>query len=102
MKAIEPPRAPLRHAEIWPLSVAAYRALGEAGLIPKNTELLYGFVYKKMSKSPYHSFLVMRLVRLVQAVVPIGCLLRTEQPITCMDSEPEPDLQLFEGQNVTS
>jgi hypothetical protein len=34
---------------LWPLSVAAYRALGESGLIPKNTELLYGFVYKKMS-----------------------------------------------------
>ncbi|MSU35275.1 MAG: hypothetical protein EXS36_09205 [Pedosphaera sp.] len=25
-------------------ALAAYRALGEAGLIPKNTELLYGFV----------------------------------------------------------
>ncbi len=27
-------------APIWPLSVEAYRALGEAGLMPKNTELL--------------------------------------------------------------
>ena len=97
MKAIEPPRTPLRNAEIWPLSVAAYRVLGEAGLIPKNTELLYGFVYKKMSKSPYHSFLVMRLVRLLQAVLPTGCLLRTEQPITCEDSEPEPDLAVVRG-----
>jgi len=97
MKAIEPPRTPLRNAEVWPLSVAAFRALGEAGLIPKNTELLYGFVYKKMSKSPYHSFLVMRLVRLLQAVIPTGCLLRTEQPITCGDSEPEPDLAVVRG-----
>ncbi|MCL4786991.1 MAG: Uma2 family endonuclease [Verrucomicrobia bacterium] len=97
MKTIEPPRTPLHDAEIWPLSVAAYRALGEAGLIPKNTELLYGLVYKKMSKSPYHSFLVMRLVRLLQAVIPVGCLLRTEQPISCMDSEPEPDLAVVRG-----
>ena len=43
MKAVEPPRKPLQGAQIWPLTVAAYRALGEAGLIPKNTELLYGF-----------------------------------------------------------
>jgi Uma2 family endonuclease len=97
MKASEPPRTPLRNAEVWPLSVAAYRALGEAGLIPKNTELLYGFVYKKMSKSPYHSYLVMRLARLLQAVLPAGCLLRTEQPITCVDSEPEPDLAVVRG-----
>ena len=97
MKAIEPPRMPLRSAEVWPLSVAAYRVLGEAGLIPKNTELLYGFVYKKMSKSPYHSFLVMRLVRLLQAVLPVGCLVRTEQPITCEDSEPEPDIAVARG-----
>jgi Uma2 family endonuclease len=97
MKAVEHPRTPLRGAEVWPLSVAAYRALGEAGLIPKNTELLYGFVYTKMSKSPYHSFLVMRLLRLLQVVLPQGCLLRCEQPITCTDSEPEPDISLIQG-----
>jgi hypothetical protein len=39
----------MRGAALWPLSVAAYRALGEAGLIPQNTELLYGFVYAKIS-----------------------------------------------------
>ena len=29
-------------AQIWPLSVKAYHALGEMGLIPEKTELLYG------------------------------------------------------------
>jgi len=88
---------PLRNAAIWPLSVVAYRALGEAGLIPQNTELLYGFVYKKMSKSPFHSFLVTRLARLLQAALPAGGILRTEQPVTCGDSEPEPDLAVVRG-----
>ena len=88
---------PLRHAPLWPLSVAAYRALGETGLIPKNTELLFGFVYRKMSKSPFHSFLVTRLARLLQATLPSGCILRTEQPVTCIDSEPEPDLAVIRG-----
>jgi len=50
MKAAEALQARVRGAEVWPLSVAAYHALGEAGLIPEQTELLYGFVYHKSSK----------------------------------------------------
>jgi Uma2 family endonuclease len=97
MKAAETYPTPLKSAPLWPLSVAAYRALGEAGLIPQNTELLYGLVYKKMSKSPFHSFLVTRLARLLQAALPAGRILRTEQPVTCGDSEPEPDLAVVRG-----
>ena len=95
--AVESAPIPLRGAPLWPLSVAAYRALGEAGLIPKNTELLYGFVYTKMSKSPFHTFLVVRLLRLLRAVVPPTHLVRSEQPITCLDSEPEPDISVVRG-----
>ncbi len=95
--AVESPPTPLRGAHLWPLSVAAYRALGEAGLIPKNTELLYGFVYTKMSKSPFHSFLLQFLHEALSRVLPTGRLLRTEQPITCGDSEPEPDLAVVAG-----
>jgi Uma2 family endonuclease len=95
--AVESPPIPLRGAPLWPLSVAAYRALDEAGLIPKNTELLYGLVYTKMSKSPFHTFLVVRLLRLLRAVVPPTHLVRSEQPITCPDSEPEPDISVVRG-----
>lgn len=95
--AVETPPIPLRGAPLWPLSVAAYRALGEAGLIPKNTELLYGFVYTKMSKSPLHSALARRLSRLLKQALPPGCVVDTEQPITCEDSEPEPDLAVIRG-----
>ena len=49
----------------WKLQVESgprkrYLRLGSlrARLIPEQTELLYGFVYHKMSKSPLHSFLV--------------------------------------------
>lgn len=99
MKAAESTRSPLHGAQIWPLSVAAYRVLGEAGLIPKNTELLYGFVYTKMSKSPYHSFLVQLLQAMLLRTVPTGFVVRTEQPVTCSDSEPEPDLAVAKGAN---
>ena len=98
MKAAEALQAPVRGAEVWPLSVEAYHTLGEAGLIPERTELLYGSVYHKMSKPPLHSFLVQLLQDLLHGVVPGGFVVRTEQPITCVDSEPEPDLAVVRGQ----
>lgn len=88
---------PVRGAKVWPLSVEAYHALGEVGLIPTQTELLYGFVYHKMPKSPFHAYLVRVLLKLLQAVVPEGFIVSTEQPITCVDSEPEPDLSVVRG-----
>jgi Uma2 family endonuclease len=87
----------LRDAPLWPLSVAAYRVLSESGLIPKNTELLYGFVYTKMSKSPLHSALVRRLARLLNQALPSGYFVDSEQPIACKESEPEPDLAVLRG-----
>ncbi len=96
--AVETPTTPLRGAQLWPLSVAAYHVLGEAGLIPKNTELLYGFVYKKLPKTPLHSFLVFSLIELLQSVKRINHLVRSEQPIVCQDSEPEPDISVVCGE----
>ena len=100
LSAMKPPEAlqiPVRGAEMWPLSVEAYHALGEAALIPRRTELLYGVVFHKMSKSPFHSYLVQVLQELLLRALPAGFLLRTEQPLTCVDSEPEPDLAVVRG-----
>jgi Uma2 family endonuclease len=97
MTEVEASKAVARGPQVWPLSVKAYHALTEMGLVPKQTELLYGQVYHKMSKSPLHSFLALRLLRLLQALVPTGYLCRPEQPITCQDSEPEPDLAVVRG-----
>ncbi|MCW5554368.1 MAG: Uma2 family endonuclease [Verrucomicrobiae bacterium] len=97
MKTVEFPQAPLRDAPMWPMSIAAYHALGEAGLIARNTELLYGFVYRKMPKSPIHCYLLQKLLQMLLRVVPASHLLRSEQPITCADSEPEPDVSVVKG-----
>jgi len=88
---------PVRGAEVWPLSVEAYHALGDLGLIPERTELLYGQVFHKMSKSPFHRFVAQRLLRALQRAQPAGCFIWQEQPITCGDSEPEPDLSVIRG-----
>jgi Uma2 family endonuclease len=97
INTVESAPVPLRGAPLWPLSVAAYRALGEMGLIPKNTELLYGFVYTKISKSPLHSALLRRLKRKLEQALPPGYFIDSEQPLACEDSEPEPDIAVIRG-----
>lgn len=96
MRAVETTSAD-QCPRVWPLSVKAYHVLGELGLIPERTELLSGQVFEKISKSPLQSALVMRLLRLLQALVPAGWHVRVEQPISCGDSEPEPDLAVATG-----
>ncbi|MBE7502403.1 MAG: Uma2 family endonuclease [Verrucomicrobiales bacterium] len=83
--------------QVWPLDVKAYHALGELGLIPERTELLYGQIIRKMSKSPFHSYLHQSLSELLQAALPPGTYCRSEQPLTGHDSEPEPDLAVVRG-----
>jgi Uma2 family endonuclease len=97
MKTAETALPLISGAKAWPLSVAAYHVLGEASLIPKRTELLYGVVYHKMSKSPLHSSLLQFLQEVFHDSVPAELLVRTEQPITCADSELEPDLAVVRG-----
>ncbi|MBI5387859.1 MAG: Uma2 family endonuclease [Verrucomicrobia bacterium] len=75
----------------------AYHALGDLGLIPEKTELLYGQIFHQMPKSPLHRFLSQRLLRLLQRVQPQNCFVWQEQPITCAESEPEPDLSVIRG-----
>jgi Uma2 family endonuclease len=88
---------PVRGAEVWPVSVTANHVLGEAGLVPEQTELLYGFVYHKTPKSSFHTLLLLRLLRMLLQVLPTGWHVRPEQPLTLADSEPEPDLAVVPG-----
>jgi len=97
MTVLGAPKSALHGPEVWPLGVKAYHALGELGLIPEKTELLYGQIYRKMPKSLYHRLLLMRLLELLQCIVPPGLHVQPEQPIQCGDSEPEPDLSVIRG-----
>jgi Uma2 family endonuclease len=99
VEAAQHPASPVRGAKLWPMSIEAYHVLGEAGVIPENTELLYGFVYTKMPKSPLHSFLLYRLLAFLQQLALRDRFIRAEQPLTFLDSEPEPDLAVLKGTN---
>src|SRR5687768_6437915 len=89
--------AAVRNAAL-PISVEQYHRLGETGIIPQNTELLHGVIVEKMVKSPQHSWLVQRLADWLRSNLPSDCHLRQEQPLTFVDSEPEPDLAVVRGQ----
>ncbi len=97
MTGIEEPTPIVRSPAVWPLSAKAYHALGEMGLIPEKTELLYGQVFHKMSKSPLHSFLSEFLEDRLRGALSPGCHVRGEEPLTLGDSEPEPDLAVVRG-----
>jgi Uma2 family endonuclease len=97
MTVVEAPKAVVRDPQLCPLSVKAYHALGELGLIPEKTELLYGQICVKAPKTPFHSFLHMRLLGLLERVLLPGLHVQSGQPITCGDSEPEPDLSIIRG-----
>lgn len=97
------PAAPLleqpaiRRAAV-PLTVAAYHALGAAGLIGENVELLSGVIVEKISKSPLHSVVTEELVAISrQALGDREFYVRQEQPLTLADSEPEPDVAVVRG-----
>jgi Uma2 family endonuclease len=98
MTVSQTPQPVVRGPQLWPLGVKAYHVLGELGLIPEKTELLYGQVFYKMPKSPFHAYLLRLLLNLLQAAVPEGFIVSAEQPITCADSEPEPDLSVVQGE----
>jgi len=82
---------------VLPISVEQYHRLGEAGIVPEQTELLRGFVVEQMIKTPLHTWMVQRLVDWLRDVVPAELHVRQEQPLTLADSEPEPDAAVVEG-----
>jgi Uma2 family endonuclease len=82
---------------VSPLSVKEYHQLGEFNERGKRTELIRGIVIEKMSKSPLHRTIVSLLYRMVLARLPAGFTVWQEQPLTFVDSEPEPDISVIRG-----
>lgn len=81
-----------------PLSVADYHQLGEFNENGRRTELIRGIPLEKMSKSPLHYTVIERLREILSSRIQPGWLLRQEGPLTLLDSEPEPDLAIVQGE----
>lgn len=80
------------------MSVDFYHASSDLGWIDENTELLRGIPVGKMSKSPEHEYLVRLILRQLEALLPEGHFVSKGSPLTALDSEPEPDIMLVEGE----
>jgi Uma2 family endonuclease len=85
---------------VSPLSVAEYHQLGEFNENGRRTELIRGIVIEKMSKSPLHRYVANALRRLLEVQIPSDFTLFYQDPITTIDSEPEPDVLVTRGAEV--
>ncbi|MEM6351475.1 MAG: Uma2 family endonuclease [Cyanobacteria bacterium P01_D01_bin.14] len=93
------PRADIPEDLIWRMGVEQYHAMVNAGILTDDdpVELLEGWLVYKMPKKPSHR-VTTRLVRTaLEALVPMGWYVDSQEPITLADSEPEPDVVVVRG-----
>ena len=64
-------------------------------------ELLEGHMVMKMPPNPPHSNVVSNATEILIVRLPLGWRLRSEQPITLPDSEPQPDFAVVRGDRST-
>ena len=81
------------------LSVSQYHEMIAAGILPSDdpVELLEGWLVPKMVKNPPHSTARQLTTRALEQILPPGWHVRSQEPITLSDSEPEPDVAIVRG-----
>ena len=84
---------------IYRLSVDQYHALIEYGklLEDDSIELLEGWLVPKMPKNPPHRLSTRRVRGKLEALIPPGWYVDSQEPITTLESEPEPDDVVVRG-----
>ena len=87
---------------VWRLSLDQYHAMIENGILRSGdpVEFLEGLLVAKMTKNSPHTATLRRLARLFAALVGVRFDVHTQDPITTVDSEPEPDLSIVEHDNA--
>ena len=78
------------------ISVDGYHQLFRLGVIPEKTELIEGVVVEKMPKDPIHAGLVQKIVLFFICNLSDRFHVRQENPLTLIDSEPEPDVAIVD------
>jgi Uma2 family endonuclease len=84
-------------------SVDEYHRLIDSGFLGEKDpiHLLEGNMVLRMPPNPPHSNAVTGTIRTVVRLLPDDWQLRSEQPITLADSEPQPDVVLARGDRTT-
>jgi hypothetical protein len=80
-------------------SVAEYHKLIDLGILTEddNLELLEGYLVQKMPHNPPHDGTIDLFGEALRRLLPGGWMLRVQQSITLVDSEPEPDGAVARG-----
>lgn len=102
---IEPARVPATSAcevpaeQFWRISVENYHEMLRAGIIQSGdpVELLEGWLVQKMAKNRSHVVAVRLIRAALEAILPGDWNTLIQDPITLVDSEPEPDVTLVRG-----
>lgn len=84
---------------LWRCSVEQYHAMIQAGILTEDDpiELLEGWLVIKMPKNPRHSTVTLFLRVALERVVPPDWFVDSQEPLTTVDSEPEPDVMIMRG-----
>src|SRR5258706_13809024 len=85
---------------IWRLSIDQYHRMIQAGILTDDdaVELLEGWLIPKMPKNPRHRLSTQLTREALARLLPAGCYVGDQEPITTGDSEPEPDVTIVQGE----
>lgn len=91
---LSPPPEPIMR-----LTVEQYHAMIANGILTDDdrVELLDGMLVEKMTKNPPHTFATQTVEEFLKSMALSGWTVRSQDPITLADSEPEPDVALVRG-----
>lgn len=101
LPADEPaPQPPM--PRLYPISVEKYHAMIEAGILTENDrcELIEGLLVAKMGKNPPHSYVTGWITRWFYETGTHEWFARSQEPITTLESEPEPDVSVIRGRRA--
>ena len=81
------------------ISVDQYHGMIQAGVIDEDDrlELLEGWLVPKMSKKPPHAASTELTREALRQQLPAGWFIKSQDPVTTGDSEPEPDVSVVRG-----
>ena len=85
---------------IWRFTVDQYHAMIQAGILVEDdpVELLEGWLVTKRSKTPRHSVITQLIRETLADLLSSGWYVDSHEPLTTVDSEPEPDVMVVRGE----
>lgn len=93
------PPAETAPVPVWRLRVDQYHQMIDTGVLTEDdpVELLTGWLVPKMPKNPAHRLATQLLRDWIAACLPPGWFVDSQEPLTTLDSEPEPDVMIVRG-----